>query len=120
MPKGETDNGENKPNEVKRADKKAHKSVEKGNGAVVKGADKPTKSDAKQPGTKQGHIDANLTSKVTKSPRKAAQAKTESKSTNRKAALPQTGEKTTSLVWLGLGLASLATIIGLAGDRKRR
>lgn len=120
VPKGETDNGENKPNEVKRADKKAHKSVEKGNGAVVKGADKPTKSDAKQPGTKQGHIDANLTSKVTKSPRKAAQAKTESKSTNRKAALPQTGEKTTSLVCLGLGLASLATIIGLAGDRKRR
>ena len=120
VPKGETDNGENKPNEVKRADKKAHKSVEKGNGAVVKGADKPTKSNAKQPGTKQGHIDANSTSKVTKSPRKVAQAKAESKSTNRKAALPQTGEKTTSLVWLGLGLASLATIIGLAGDRKRR
>lgn len=120
VPKGETDNGENKPNEVKRADKKAHKSVEKGNGAVVKGADKPTKSNAKQPGTKQGHIDDNSTSKVTKSPRKAAQAKTESKSTNRKAALPQTGEKTTSLVWLGLGLASLATIIDLAGDRKRR
>lgn len=120
MPKGETDNGENKPNEVKRADKKAHKSVEKGNGAVVKGADKPTKSNAKQPGTKQGHIDDNSTSKVTKSPRKAAQAKTESKSTNRKAALPQAGEKTTSLVWLGLGLASLATIIDLAGDRKRR
>lgn len=120
MPKGETDNGENKPNEVKRADKKAHKSVEKGNGAVVKGADKPTKSNAKQPGTKQGYIDDNSTSKVTKSPRKAAQAKTESKSTNRKAALPQTGEKTTSLVWLGLGLASLATIIDLAGDRKRR
>ena len=120
VPKGETDNGENKPNEVKRADKKAHKSVEKGNGAVVKGADKPTKSNAKQPGTKQGHIDDNSTSKVTKSLRKAAQAKTESKSTNRKAALPQTGEKTTSLVWLGLGLASLATIIDLAGDRKRR
>ena len=120
VPKGETDNGENKPNEVKRADKKAHKSVEKGNGAVVKGADKPTKSNAKQPGTKQGHIDDNSTSKVTKSPRKAAQAKTESKSINRKAALPQTGEKTTSLVWLGLGLASLATIIDLAGDRKRR
>lgn len=120
VPKGETDNGENKPNEVKRADKKAHKSVEKGNGAVVKGADKPTKSNAKQPGTKQGHIDDNSTSKVTKSPRKAAQAKTESKSTNRKAALPQTGEKTTSVVWLGLGLASLATIIDLAGDRKRR
>ncbi|WP_438450381.1 mucin-binding protein [Lactobacillus kitasatonis] len=120
VPKGETDNGENKPNEVKRADKKAHKSVEKGNGAVVKGADKPTKSNAKQPGTKQGHIDDNSTSKVTKSPRKAAQAKTESKSTNRKAALPQTGEKTTSLAWLGLGLASLATIIDLAGDRKRR
>lgn len=120
MPKGETDNGENKPNEVKRADKKAHKSVEKGNGAVVKGADKPTKSNAKQPGTKQGHIDDNSTSKVTKSPRKATQAKTESKSTNRKAALPQAGEKTTSLVWLGLGLASLATIIDLAGDRKRR
>ena len=120
VPKGETDNGENKPNEVKRADKKAHKSVEKGNGAVVKGADKPTKSNAKQPGTKQGHIDDNSTSKVTKSPRKAAQAKTESKSTNRKAALPQTGEKTTSLAWLGLGLASLATIIDLAVDRKRR
>lgn len=120
VPKGETDNGENKPNEVKRADKKAHKSVEKGNGAVVKGADKPTKSNAKQPGTKQGHIDDNSTSKVTKSPRKAAQAKTESESTNRKAALPQTGEKTTSLVWLGLGLTSLATIIDLAGDRKRR
>ncbi len=120
VPKGETDNGENKPNEVKRADKKTHKSVEKGNGAVVKGADKPTKSNAKRPGTKQGHIDDNSTSKVTKSPRKATQAKTESKSTNRKAALPQTGEKTTSLVWLGLGLASLATIIDLAGDRKRR
>lgn len=120
VPKGETDNGENKPNEVKRADKKAHKSVEKGNGAVVKGADKPTKSDAKQPGTKQGHIDANSTSKVTKSPRKAAQAKAESKSTNRKAALPQTGEKTAPLAWLGLGLASLAAIFGLAGDRKRR
>lgn len=120
VPKGETDNGENKPNEVKRADKKAHKSVEKGTGAVVKGADKPTKSNAKRPGTKQGHIDDNSTSKVTKSPRKAAQAKTESKSINRKAALPQTGEKTTSLVWLGLGLASLATIIDLAGDRKRR
>lgn len=35
--------------------------------------------------------------------------------------LPQTSEKSTaSLAWLGLGIASLAAIIGLAADRKRR
>ena len=39
---------------------------------------------------------------------------------NAQAVLPQTGEKTTPLAWLGLGLASLAAIFGLAGDRKRR
>ena len=39
---------------------------------------------------------------------------------NAQAVLPQTGEKTTPLAWLGLGLVSLAAIFGLAGDRKRR
>ena len=35
--------------------------------------------------------------------------------------LPQISEKSTaSLAWLGLGIASLAAIIGLAADRKRR
>lgn len=35
--------------------------------------------------------------------------------------LPQISEKSTaSLAWLGLGIAFLAAIIGLAADRKRR
>lgn len=39
---------------------------------------------------------------------------------NNQTHLPQTGEKATSLAWLGLGLASLTVLIGLAGERRKR
>lgn len=43
------------------------------------------------------------------------------KSSENRKSLPQTGEKNmSSLAWIGLGLASLAVLIGLAGDRKKR
>ena len=83
---------------------------------------KPTEaieSDKSDAGTLPDNISINTTAKYVSTVEHKETGKVEAATTN-EASLPQTGHKHSNVGIIGLGLATIASILGLAGTRKRK
>lgn len=78
-----------------------------------------TESDKSDAGTLPDNISINTTAKYVSTVEHKETGKVEAATTN-EASLPQTGHKHSNVGIIGLGLATIASILGLAGTRKRK
>lgn len=78
-----------------------------------------TESDKSDAGTLPDNISINTTAKYVSTVEHKETGKVETATTN-EASLPQTGHKHSNVGIIGLGLATIASILGLAGTRKRK